>query len=158
MRRTALVVLSTLALACSAIRATPAPSDQVSVAPAAPSATLVAASPSSAALSPSPRASDTPIPSVSATPATPTPSPQETGVVTTSTPPPPVATLSPDAVGWVRIDTDVFANVPGFESSATNDGVTVVSGGLITDPDSLTGYGTTWSTRDGSTWSESAFW
>ena len=158
MRRIALVVLSTLALACSAIRATPAPSDQVSVAPAAPSATLVAASPSSAALSPSPRASATPIPSVSASPATPTPSPQETGMVATATPPPPVATLSPDAVGWVRIDTDVFANDPGFESSATNNGVTVVSGGLITDPDSLTGYGTTWSTRDGSTWSESAFW
>ena len=70
----------------------------------------------------------------------------------------PVVTLSPDAVGWVRVAADVFANADGFGPSATNGGVTVVSGDVITEPLYLTGYRTTWSTHDGTSWKESAIW
>ena len=99
-----------------------------------------------------PAATNSPNPTPTSLPATPSPNPTPTP---TSRP-----TLAPDAVGWVRQSDPGFGSVDSFSSSATNGGVTVVTGGLELEPNTkaVVSYRTTWRTADGYNWQPSTFW
>lgn len=104
--------------------------------------------PTSAAPTPTPAPSLVPTPSAQApeTPHAPPPTPMVH------------ATLSPDAAGWVNEVDPGFGYVDQFYSSATNRGLTVVSGESTAGPDSHSFYWATWSTHDGVNWRQSDIW
>ncbi|HEY5488822.1 MAG TPA: hypothetical protein VIK00_03205, partial [Candidatus Limnocylindrales bacterium] len=68
-----------------------------------------------------------------------------------------VATLPPYEKGWIHADNDPFIDVDGFGPIVSNNGITVVSGDLMTER-LVSGYGTSWTSRDGISWKPSDFW